>query len=261
MASGYGKKSFKQKASDGVQSIRSFFLKAAAVTTIVGGPVYWNYGTFNEQEYKLMACKDNTSSTYEGDKYVTKGNYRIETDKGSLLIEKTRLHFQSQEESKLIYDGICSNGPKYYDNTDYTERNRVFTLKTYGKQLTGSWKPNIVAATEVPPEELMRRAAEAKKKAEAEKARAEAAEKARQAAAEKAKQQQQAAPQQPGATPQNGGSQQVVVQGGLSGRVQTIDIVYDGRLVIQLTVPVEAAGKVTIQSVTPLQSAPRPPGP
>lgn len=72
----------------------------------------------------------------------------------------------------------------------------------------------------------------------------------------------QARAQQRGANPAQAGAPSAQTQtggaaaGALSGRMMTQDLVSsDGKTSVQVTVPVEAVGKVTVNSVTPIQPA------
>ena len=132
------------------------------------------------------------------------------------------------------------------DMQDNFEAGKTYRIKYYGARIDIPFLhtfPNVLTATEVTPEEI------------AERAKAAAAAKAAQAKA--AGQQQQQNGQQQATAPQPG----VVTpapQAALSGTMITFETVSGGQK-IEITAPIEAASKITINKVTPLvPTAPKP---
>lgn len=223
MATKYGKKTLKDKVNGG---LRTAFMSVAALGAM-GGVGYYNYGTVQEQEVKVRAYDTHIEYEEGGAK---KGYYTFETDKGIMIAEKSRLHLQSQEDADKIYQKISAD--------------KTYKIKTYGVDIAGTWRPNILEAREVTEDELKARAADKLKR--------ETEAKARAAGQPVVQPGQVAAP-----VAQAGQPVAAPVAGVLSGRVTTMDILTaDGKNTVQITMPIEAAGKVVVGSVTPLQAAP-----
>lgn len=220
MATKYGKKTLKDKVNGG---LRTAFMSVAALGA-VGGVGYYNYGTVQEQEVKVRSYETNI----EYEEGSRSGYYTFDTDKGVMIAEKSRLHLQSQDDADKIYQKISAD--------------KTYRIKTYGVDIAGTWRPNILEAREVTEEEL----------------KARAADKLKREADAKAKAGQPVAPGQVAApVAQAGQPIAAPVAGVLSGRVTTMDILTaDGKNTVQITMPIEAAGKVVVGSVTPLQAAP-----
>lgn len=231
MASRMGKTSVKDKVAGG---LRKIFATAAAATMFLGVPGYHLYGSIEETEAKVVSY--DSGYKWDNDKGEGVYNFKIKTNKGTFVDKKSLLHLKSQDDTDKIW----------FD----TKIGETYKFKTYGMDV-GPFEKNIISMEPVTEEELKERA---RMKQEAMKA----------AKQEALKQQKPQGQTVDGVVPANnaGAVAPVAQQQGLSGRVQTIDIVHNNN-VIQLTVPVEAAGKVTINNVTPLAlppAAPRPPG-
>ncbi|MCE9507584.1 MAG: hypothetical protein K8R48_04620 [Alphaproteobacteria bacterium] len=100
---------------------------------------------------------------------------------------------------------------------------RTYDIKTYGWHLIGNWQPNILDAHEVTQEELDKRAADLKKGQDK---------------------------PNTNTTPSNNNNNSST-QPALSGQMVTTNVIINGYNV-QITIPIEAAGKVTINSVAPV---------
>jgi hypothetical protein len=224
--------SFGEKVGKLKGGLKKAFLIAVVGTAAVGAPGYYNYGTVHEQEVTINSV-DNNWVRWDSSKQEPVYDYKITTDKGVMENQDAYLHlkFDSKELQQQFKEG------------------KVYRVKTYGVRFNlpfglHDFYPNVVSAHEVTPAEMA-----ARKKAEVE---AQSKEKLAQAGA--VQQQQQVAPQQ------QTGIAPVQQQPVLSGNVITYEVVADGERV-QMTVPVEAAGKITINKVSPLvPSAPRPGG-
>ncbi len=225
MAYSYGKKkSFGDKAKG---ALRRVFMIAAIGGAAIGGPAYYNYGTIHEQEVKI---KDVKNDWVEWDSKAGEAIYdhKIVTDKGMVLRnENTKLHLKFNSA----------------DMQDNFETGKTYRIKYYGARIDIPFLhtfPNVLTAVEVTPEEM------------AERAKAAAAAKAAQAKA--AGQQQQAA--QP--TAPVVGTVTPPAAAALSGTMITFETVSGGQK-IEITAPIEAASKITINKVTPLVPvAPKP---
>jgi hypothetical protein len=101
----------------------------------------------------------------------------------------------------------------------------TYDIKTYGWHLLGSWQPNIIDAHKVSDEELLKREADLKKQKDKDKTNTNTT------------------------TTQTGNT--TTTQPALSGQMVTTNVIINGYNV-QITIPVEAAGKVTINSVAPV---------
>lgn len=251
MASGYGKKkNFGEKAKG---ALRRVFILSTLGGVFVGGPLYYNYGTVHEAEFKVKEVKEQYKG-YDQKKGQSIYETRIITDKGLVLKnENTLLHakFNSQDITDQLKEG--RNSYSYYDyygnnnNRDNKKEepkaeDKVWRIKYYGARIDIPFihtQQNILSIQEVTREELA--------------ARNKAAQEARQ----QQQQQEQAQPQQ-GTVVQPG---QTAPAGALSGTMITFETVVDGQK-IQMTVPIEAANKITVNKVTPLvpQAAPKGPG-
>ena len=222
--SNYGKKkSILKKANE-------VFRKAVATTlaagVLIGLPGYYNYGTIKQADVKVTDFDfghwDDT-----GEKLIA--DYKFRTDKGTFADKDSWLHLKTSSKTEEIWKKV--------------DRNKTYRITYYGVDF-GPFERNILSAREVTEEEL-KTEAEAKKKMQT------------QAALQVKEGKASSAGQQPVTGAVQGAQTSV-----LSGRVVTYDVVTaDGRNSIQLTVPVEAVGKVTVNAVTPLQTAPQPPRP
>lgn len=260
----YGKKkTFKEKMTDLKGKAKRGFILAAIGTAAIGGPVYYHYGTIHEEDVKIKEVKkewvrydEKKGAIYE---------YKIITDKGTVLgNENTLLHwkFNSGDIQAMLEEGRSDNSYySYYESAQEKKdreanvqavKNKVYHISYYGARIDVPFIhtfPNLLSIREVTPEEL--------------RARAEA-----RASADKSR--QEAMQQQNGAQP-NGAVQPVqngqpapaaAATGALSGTMITFETVVDGQK-IQMTVPIEAANKITVNKVTPLvpnTPAPRGPG-
>ncbi len=238
MASGYGKKkTFGEKVKASTQkatgTLKKAFMATLAAGTLVGAPAWYYYGTIEEAEITVKSVRE----SYVGwDEKEEQGiyDYKIATHKELFTNENTYAHlkFDSRDMQRQFDTG------KTYKITYYGKRfDLPFT--------THDLYPNILSAREVTPAEI----------AEREKAKAKDAA------------QKNAPAQTPVAQPAVAGQQQPLTQtfGALSGRVVTYDLVTpDAKYTVQVTGPVEVAGKLTVNAVTPLQppapaTTPRPP--
>lgn len=258
MASSYGrKKTFKEKAGDFGSKLKRAFIMATIGGAAIGGPAYYHYGTIHETEVKIKEVKSEYVR-YDEDKGAIY-NYKIITDKGTVLAnENTLLHlkFNSKDIQDMLSEGR-DNG-YYYSETPEEKKqreanspaNKVYAIRYYGSRIDVPFIhtfPNLLSVREVPQEELQ--------------ARAKAAADARRAA-----QQGQGQTAQPVAQPNGqqqpvqGGGQQAAV-GALSGTMITFETVVDGQK-ISMTVPIEAANKITVNKVQPLVpgATPKAPG-
>ena len=150
MATKYGKKTLKDKVNGG---LRTAFMSVAALGA-VGGVGYYNYGTVQEQEVKIRSYETNI----EYEEGSRSGYYTFDTDKGVMIAEKSRLHLQSQDDADKIYQKISAD--------------KTYRIKTYGVDIAGTWRPNILEAREVTEDELKARAADKLKRETEAKARA-----------------------------------------------------------------------------------------
>lgn len=252
MASGYGKKkNFGEKAKG---ALRRVFILSALGGVFVGGPLYYNYGTVHEAEFKVKDVKE-TYKGYDQKKGQSIYETRIITDKGLVLKnENTLLHakFNSTDITEQLKEGRESSYYSYYGNQNDDNKDKgpkaedkVWRIKYYGARIDIPFvhtQQNILSIQEVTPEELA--------------ARNKAAQEARKAQQQQ-QGQQQTQPQQ-GTVVQPG---QTAPAGALSGTMITFETVVDGQK-IQMTVPIEAANKITVNKVTPLvpNAAPKGPG-
>lgn len=235
MASRMGKTSVKDKVAGG---LRTAFFTAITLGGIGSVPIY-KYATIETTEAKITSYQNNESCSWnyeKGTNECSKVSHVFNTTKGTLVNEPSLFHLKGEDDTRKIWSDA------------YTGATYRFT--TYGVDF-GPFEKKVLSAQRVTEEELQERA---KQQAEADKARKaeEARRKAEGAAAAGVTTPQQQQAQGQAAQPaQTAAGTPAVVQQGLSGRVSTIDIVYNNN-VIQLTVPVEAVGKVTINNVTPL---------
>ena len=117
--------------------------------------------------------------------------------------------------------------------------NKTYHIRYYGSRIDIPFIhtfPNLLSVREVPQEELQ--------------ARAKAAADARRAAQGQGQQVQPVVQPNGQAQPVQGGGQQAAV-GALSGTMITFETVVDGQK-ISMTVPIEAANKITVNKVQPL---------
>lgn len=251
MASSYGrKKTFKEKAGDFGSKLKRAFIMATIGGAAIGGPAYYHYGTIHEQEVKIKEVKSEYVR-YDEDKGAIY-NYKIITDKGTVLAnENTFLHLKFN--SKDMQDMLSEGRDSYYSYNETAEEkkqreanspaNKVYKIRYYGARIDVPFIhtfPNLLSVREVPREEL-----EARAKAQAEARRAQ-------------QQAQNGQNGQPQAVVQPNGQQQPVQGGGqqtatgaLSGTMITFETVVDGQK-ISMTVPIEAANKITVNKVQPL---------
>lgn len=168
--------------------------------------------------YTYGTMQDNTVTVtdYEMNKDGKQGHHVIYTDRGTFNLEPSRLHFQSAEDTERMFRGIY--------------RGDTYDISTYGYHIGLGWQPNIHELRRVSAQELERRRADAEK---------------------------QAAPQAQGATaaPQQAGATPVAAAGALSGQTITTTVTVNG-YAVEITIPAEAAGKVSIASVKPVVAAP-----
>lgn len=260
---GYGrKKTFKEKTAEFKGKLRRAFMLTALAGTAIGGPLYYHYGTITEQEVKIKEVKEEWVRYEEGKGSIYE--YKLVTDKGQILNNKnTLLHlkFNSKDLHDQLSDGRGYQYAPYGETAEEKKAreaaspvNKVYKIKSYGARIDIPFIhtfPNVLSVREVTPEEMKARA---EQRAAAEKARL-------QALGQNPNGQQQPANGngtvvQP---PQGGGAQQAV-PGALSGTMITFETVSGGQK-IQMTVPIEAADKITINKVTPLVPPPAPKGP
>lgn len=218
----YGKRSVKDQVTGG---LRTAFASAVVLGAVAGGG-YYEYGTIQEQEVKVRNQQSNLD--YSGDKPT--GNYRIMTDKGDFVIEKSKLHMMSHEDASGIYGQIFNE--------------RTYKIKTWGGIDFLGVVPNVLSVREVTEDELKARAAEKAKRDQ------EAKDRAARGGAQPAQAGASGVPAvAPVAAPAAGNP-------ALSGRVTTLDLLSaDGKNTVQVTMPVEAAGKIVVNSVTPILPA------
>lgn len=262
MASSYGrKKTFNEKMTDLKGRAKRAFILTAVGGAVIGGPLYYQYGTIKEQEVKIKEVKSEWLRYEEGKGSIYE--YKIVTDRGMLLAnENSFLHmkFNSQDIHDMLSEG---RGYQYVPWNETKEQkaereaaspaNKVYKIRYYGARIDIPFihtTPNILSVREVTPEELRARQEQ-------------------RIAAERER--QQAAGIQPGANGQPGtanGTGQVVTPAqpaatGLSGTMITFSTVVNGQKV-EMTVPIEAADKITINKVTPIvpnaPAQPRGPG-
>jgi hypothetical protein len=260
MASSYGrKKTFKEKAGDFGSKLKRAFIMATIGGAAIGGPAYYHYGTIHETEVKIKEVKSEYLR-YDEDKGAIY-EYKIITDKGTVLAnENTLLHlkFNSKDIQDMLSEGRDTYAPYDESPADKKAReaaspaNKTYAIRYYGSRIDVPFIhtfPNLLSVREVPQEELQ--------------ARAKAAADARRAAQQGQTQngQPQAVAQPNGqAQPVQGGGQQAAV-GALSGTMITFETVVDGQK-ISMTVPIEAANKITVNKVQPLVpgATPKAPG-
>ncbi|MEZ0225713.1 MAG: hypothetical protein ACAH83_14250 [Alphaproteobacteria bacterium] len=261
MASGYGKQNFGQKVKG---ALRRIFMLSVIGGTFIGGPAYYQYGTIKTEEVKVKDVKA-VWDHYDSKKGESVYNYRITTANGTVLKnENTTLHFKFN--SKDIQDQLNDGRDAYNYTPSYNwfggddgnsqqeqkkkdpaldPSNKVWRIKYYGARIDIPFihtYPNVLSVEEVSRDELAARA----------KALADA----------KRDQGQQIKKDQQGAvTPgqQNGTVTTPAQPAALSGTMITFTTVVNGQSV-ELSVPIEAAGKVTVNKVTPLVPTP-PKGP
>jgi hypothetical protein len=233
---GYGKKkTFGEKikgvgasAVSGIKKLLGWTLVAGAI----GGAGYYEYGTVQEREAKVTGF----DHAPRGDDGKKNGPNIVYTDKGTLIVERSRFHFQSPEDADRVWGPIAIG--------------KTYAFKTYGESIGdlsifGNWNPNILKAREMKDEELQARALD----------------KAKGAAGQPLK---QGVAGVPAATAVPG---QPI--GPLTGEVVTYSAIVNspnGQYRVQVTMPSEVVGKVTINAVTPLtpvfqQSVTPPPPP
>jgi hypothetical protein len=259
---GYGrKKTFKEKMTDLKGKARRAFILTALGGAAIGGPLYYHYGTIHEQEVKIKDVKKDWVRYEEGKGSIY--DYKIVTDRGMVLDNhNTLMHgkFNSEDIQNMLSEGRSSYAPWGETAQEKKEReanspaNKVYKIRYYGAKIDVPFihtTPNLLSVREITPEELQARAEQ----------RA-AAEQARQEALGQKGQQQPNGQQQPAngtVTPAPANNNGAAT--GLSGTMITFETVAGGQK-IQMTVPIEAADKITINKVTPLvpTQQPKPPG-
>ncbi|TAL31699.1 MAG: hypothetical protein EPN97_10890 [Alphaproteobacteria bacterium] len=262
MASGYGKQSFGQKVKG---TLRRIFMLSVIGGTFIGAPAYYEYGTVKTEEVKVKEVKA-VWDHYDSKKGESVYNYKIVTDKGTVLANKnSTLHFKFN--SKDIQDQLSDGRDAYNYTPSYNwfgndeggsqqeqkkkdpaldPSNKVWRIKYYGARIDVPFIhtfPNVLSVEEVSRDELA--------------ARAKAQQQAQRDQQQQIKKDQQGAVQ-PGQQ-QNGTVTTPAQPGQLSGTMITFTTVVNGQSV-ELSVPIEAAGKVTVNKVTPLVPTP-PKGP
>lgn len=225
----FGKKpkTFKEK-------LTTAFRKAVAGTCLGGalfGVGYYQYGT--EQTFQATV-------TGQHPDVLEKAIYTVVTDKGKFTLEKSFFHGQSVDEAAALYFQV--------------NEGRTYDFTTYGVHLLGKWQPNIIAARELTPAEVLGRA----KQKELERTRVLKARVPGPVAAENT---------DPAVV-----LDAVQVQSCLSGEMVTSSIELNGHR-YKITLPREAAGKIAIAPEAPAvaveapavvvqpPSPPRPPAP
>lgn len=230
----YGKKSSFRKAKE---SVSNAFRKATMITlatgAFIGVPGWYYYGSVEEKEVKVTSVKS-MNWRWDDRKEESVYDYHVLTSGGTYQNSDTYTHlkFDSKEIQGQIKEG------------------QTYRIKSYGYRFSipFGWelRPNIINATLVTEEEIKER----------QKAKEISAQ---QAAREAAQAQQDAAT----AAPASGTAAAAPGTGqALSGNMVTIEMISDGQR-IQMTLPVEVIGKVTVNKVSPLNppvAAPKPPG-
>ena len=234
----YGKKSGFSKAKE---SVSNAFRKAVMVTlaagTFIGAPGWYYYGSVEEKEVKVTSV-ESMNWRWDDRKNESAYDYRVLTSGGTYQNSDTYTHlkFDSKELQEQLKQG------------------QTYRIKSYGYRFSIPFgydlRPNIINATLVTEEEI--------------KERQRAKETALQQDARKAAQAQQSA-----ADPAAGTAGTTAASGAqpqaLSGNMVTIEMISDGQR-IQMTLPVEVIGKVTVNKVSPLNppapapAVPKPPG-
>lgn len=197
---------------------------AVAAAGTVGGFGYYNYGTVETERVTVTSQQRDYSS---GEGYT----HTIRTTRGTFVNEPARMHFKTKEETEALVWRLDSD--------------KTYEIRSFGINF-GPFERNILDAREIPAAQL----------------RAEAEQRAREAAAKG--QQQAGAPAAAGQPPVAG---VVPAQGGavLSGQMETVSLLStDGRGVVEVTMPIEARGKVfvnKVQTTAPAATTPPPAGP
>ncbi len=203
--------------------LRKTFLGVAAIGA-VGGVGYYNYGTVKTERVTIT---DQQRDYVSGEGY----SHTVQTNAGSFVNESSRLHLKSKEETDALIWRL--------------DRGKTYEIKSFGIDF-GPFERNILEAREIPAAQL----------------RAEAEQRAREAAAKG----QPAAAQQPGAPAAAAAAAATALppSGTLSGQMETVSLLStDGRGVVEVTMPIEARGKVFVNKVQPTApaaaTAPTPP--
>ncbi len=208
-------------------TLKKAFIGTVAAGALVGAPGYYNYGTTQTQVVTTTAVTANSEWNQKESRFEY--TYSIDTDKGYFRNESSLPHLKSDGDTEKLYREMNSG--------------RTYVLKSYGFRALGA-TPNILEAREMT-------------KAEIEKYQKQMSDKD----GVPLSQQKQNLPQ-PAAPVGQGVVVAPPVSGILSGRVTTLDVLSaDGSNTVQLTMPVEAAGKVTVNSITPLRPSAPPAGP
>lgn len=166
-----------------------------------------------------------TVTDYTYNKDGKEGYHVIYTDHGTFNIEPSRLHLQSKEDTTRMMRDVY--------------RGTTFDVTSYGYHLGLGWQPNIYNMRKVSAQELEQRQRDRQAQSTAQPAQAQ-----------NQNQQQQ---------PRNG-APAAAATGALSGQMVTTTVTVNG-YAVDITLPVEAAGKVSIASVKPVVATPAPVAP
>lgn len=264
-AKSFKEMTFKEKMTHLRGKATKAFLLSAVGIGAVAGPAYYNYGTIHEEEVKIREVRKEYVR-YDSKKGESVYDYKIVTDKGTILAnENSLLHwkFNSDDIQDMLSRDRNNNSYSYYETAAQRQareqaqaeaKNKVYLISYYGARLDLPLLhtfPNLLSIREITPDEL---AARAEARAAADQARQQARqEQMRQNGQDVVVPGQQAGqPVQP--------VQQAPAGGALSGTMITFETVVGGQK-IEMTVPIEAANKITVNKVTPLvPQAPRPGG-
>jgi len=232
MASGYGKKSLGQKFKNAAKKALLTLAFAGDAAT----PVWYEYGTVQERDVKITSVDKNItgyntdySNSDPDDEFYSYSPptitpvYQVtgyETNIGPLKNENTKLHFKTNAD----------------DIEKTLQEGKTYRIRFYGKKFTSKLTPNILAAREITDNELKARAEQKK--------------------IDNAKQKKMQPAKAPASNTPNAGSP--AAQQCANGEVTVIEQVVNGSRV-QIVVPIEAAGKVSVTSVQSL--TPKPPTP
>lgn len=261
---------FKEKVKHVRGKATKAFLLSAIGVGAVAGPAYYHYGTVHEEEVKIREVKKEYVR-YDSDKGESVYDYKIITDRGTILAnENSLLHwkFNSDDiQDMMSRDRSNNSSYSYYETAAQRQareaqqaemKNKVYQIRYYGARLDLPLLhtfPNLLSIREITPDELAARAD----------ARA-AEDQARQQARQEQMQQngqQMTQPGQQAVQPVQPVVQQAPATGALSGTMITFETVVGGQK-IEMTVPIEAANKITVNKVTPLvpqaPTTPRPGG-
>lgn len=250
------------------KATKAFLLSAVGIGA-VAGPAYYNYGTIHEEEVKIREVKKEYVR-YDADKGESIYDYKIITDRGTILAnENSLLHwkFNSDDIQDMLTRDRNNNSYSYYETAAQRQareaaqaeaKNKVYLISYYGARLDLPLLhtfPNLLSIREITQDEL---AARAEARAAEDQARQQARQEQMQQNGQQMTQPGQQVGQQPVVPVQP--VQQAPAGGALSGTMITFETVVGGQK-IEMTVPIEAANKITVNKVTPLvPQAPRPGG-